>query len=280
MLVFCCQEYAAMTHQALASMEVVRRSMQVLECLNRRPLTTLRELHEDTGLPKPTLSRILDTLAALGYAKQVARGQGYRVTDGVLKLASGLRFIDHLVDAAIPFLREFTGTHGWPIYLAQIHGGAVRSRYTTSTESPLSFENTYYGQPMCAFDTAIGHVGLAYATAHERRAILLSLGKLGEDPRQHEHRLQQCEALFERVRELGYAVTPRMPRHKMVGIAVPLLHQSRSIAGLAMRFPRSVMSEQVAIDKFLLPLQSLAQHIVAQAVPALEQRSAARKTAE
>ena len=72
------------------------------------------------ALPRPTVVRLLHTLIALGYAARVSREQGYRLTDRVLGLSESIRFVDHLVDAAIPHMRRFTAEHGWPLYLATL----------------------------------------------------------------------------------------------------------------------------------------------------------------
>ena len=89
-----------------AVIEPIRRAFVVLEALNRRRSTTLTVLAAETGLPRPTLVRLLQTLIALGYASRVSREAGYRLTDHVLALAGGVRFIDHLVDASIPAMKS------------------------------------------------------------------------------------------------------------------------------------------------------------------------------
>ena len=38
-------------------------------------------------------------------------------------LAGGVRFIDHLVDAAIPHMSRFTREQGWPLHLATLSAG-------------------------------------------------------------------------------------------------------------------------------------------------------------
>ena len=83
----------------MAVIEPIRRAFAVLEALNRRRATTLSLLAAETGLPRPTLVRLLQTLIELGYASRVSREAGYRLTDQVLTLAGGVRFIDHLVDS-------------------------------------------------------------------------------------------------------------------------------------------------------------------------------------
>ncbi len=98
----------------------VVRALQLLEALNRQSASSLGELHAATGLPKPTLLRMLATLMAAGYAARISSQAGYRVTERVLALSGGLRFIDRMVDAAVPAMTGFTREHAWPIGLAKI----------------------------------------------------------------------------------------------------------------------------------------------------------------
>src|SRR3954469_16636583 len=120
--------------------EPVRRSFLLLEALSHRRSSTLPVLTGETGLPRPTVVRLLHTLIALGYAARVSRQQGYRLTDRVLGLSESIRFVDHLVDAAIPHMRRFTEDHGWPLYLASLSQGAIIIRHSTAPESPMAFE--------------------------------------------------------------------------------------------------------------------------------------------
>lgn len=104
---------------ALPVVEPVRRSFAILEALSRRPRGTISELAAESGLPRPTVVRPLQTLIELGYVLRISRQLGYRLTDRVLGLAQGIRFIDHLVDAAAPHMRRFARQHGWPLTSAR-----------------------------------------------------------------------------------------------------------------------------------------------------------------
>src|ERR1700741_1677667 len=126
--------------------EPVRRAFIVLEALTRRRSTTLSVLAAETGLPRPTLVRLLQTLIELGYASRVSRQDGYRLTDHVLALAGGGRFINHLVDAAIPHTSRFTKEHGWALHLPGLCPGAMATRHSTAPESPMSFETAGYNR--------------------------------------------------------------------------------------------------------------------------------------
>jgi IclR family mhp operon transcriptional activator len=121
-----------MTLSSPSAIEPVERAFRVLEVLNRHPISTLAQISAAATLPKSTVSRLLETLVALGYATRVSRQLGYRITDRVLGLAAGMRFIDHLVDMAAPPMSDFTRDSGWPLYLGTISAGAVFIRYSTA----------------------------------------------------------------------------------------------------------------------------------------------------
>jgi IclR family transcriptional regulator, mhp operon transcriptional activator len=58
---------------ALPVVEPVRRSFAILEALSQRPHGTILELTTETGLPRPTVVRLLQTLIELGYVMRARR---------------------------------------------------------------------------------------------------------------------------------------------------------------------------------------------------------------
>ena len=234
--------------------EPVRRAFIVLEALNRRRSTTLSVLAAETGLPRPTLVRLLRTLIELGYASRVSRQDGYRLTDHVLALAGGVRFIDHLVDAAIPHMSRFTSEHGWPLYLATLSSGAMAIRHSTAPESPMSFETAGYNRRSPMLQGALGRAWLAFCSEDERRTILRGIGAR-QGP--------ALAAVFERIRHDGFAFT-RPPRPTRIhGIGVPILGKGRVLGSLSMRFPRTAMSEEAVGQRYGRRLTQVARSIAA-----------------
>lgn len=240
--------------------EPVRRSFVLLEALSRRRISTVSVLIEETGLPRPTVVRLLHTLIAVGYAARVSREQGYRLTDRVLGLSGSIRFIDHLVDAAIPHMSRFTADHGWPLYLATMGYGAVTIRHSTAPESPMSFESAGLNSRRSVLQSAVGRVWLAFCSDEERRTVLRDLGGLG--PR----RQAALEAALLHIRGAGHAFTPLNPRTRLHGMAVPIRHRQRMLGCLSMRFPRSAMSEDEAAARFGKRLPLLARAIAVDVV--------------
>ncbi|MFZ5783023.1 MAG: helix-turn-helix domain-containing protein [Pseudomonadota bacterium] len=236
--------------------EPVRRSFAILEALSRRPHGTLSELTAETGLPRPTVVRLLHTLIALGYATRISRDAGYRLTDKVLGLAQGIRFIDHLVDAAAPHMRRFTREHGWPLYLGTISHRAITIRFSTAPESPLSFERAALQRRSPILSGALGRAWLAFCPEEERRAVLRDLG-VREDA--------ALAAAFARIRRDGYAFPASTRPTKLQGIAVPIRKHGRVLGCISMRFTHSAMDDSEAGRRYGPLLQALAAIIAADA---------------
>ena len=167
---------------AEAVIEPVRRSFAVLEALSRRRTSTLSVLADETALPRPTVVRLLHTLIALGYAARVSREQGYRLTDRVLGLAESIRFVDHLVDAALPHMSRFTD-RAW---LAALSRDLERRRHhhppfdRAGKPDVVRGRGAQHAPPVLI--SALGRAWLAFCPDDERRAILRDIG--GLTPRQ------------------------------------------------------------------------------------------------
>lgn len=245
-----------------AVIEPVRRSFALLEALSRRRTSTLGTLTAETGLPRPTVVRLLHTLIALGYAQRVSREQGYRLTDRVLGLCKSVRFVDHLVDAAMPHMSRFTSEHGWPLYLATLSYGAITIRHSTAPESPMAFEGAALNTRRPVLISALGRAWLAFCPDEERRNILRDIGGL---TRRQEAAL---DALLTRVRRDGYAFTQPPRPTRLHGMAVAVRQGDRKggrvIGSLSMRFPRSAMTEEEVALRFGKRLAAVARAIAAE----------------
>src|SRR5579871_4296572 len=232
--------------------EPVGRSFAIMEALSRRPRGTVAVLADETGLPRPTVVRLLKTLVELGYAMRISREAGYRLTDKVLGLAQGIRFVDHLVDVAAPHMSRFTRKYGWPLYLGTISDRAITIRHSTAAESPMSFERSALQKKSPILVSALGRAWLAFCSAEERRAILQHLG-VRPDAR--------LAAFFAKIRRDGHAFTALPRNARLQGIGVAIRKGERVMGCVSMRFIRSAMSEDEAGARYSAPLNALAAAI-------------------
>jgi IclR family transcriptional regulator, mhp operon transcriptional activator len=239
------------------SSEPVRRTFKVLEAMNRRHVSTLPMLEKATGIPKPTVARLLEGLIALGYVSQVSRNLGYRITDKVLSLATGVRFVDRLVSAAQPHMDRFTKDTGWPLYLGTISAGEVTISYSTAPSSPRAFESAAYDLKFPPLQSAIGLAYLAFCPEVERQGIIRMItqqGGVGSVPARHPKSLA---IQLEDIRKAGYAGTRPPGARRIHGIATPIFLGEQVLGCLSIRFPRSAMNETQAAERFLPKLKQI-----------------------
>src|SRR5690606_16529409 len=116
----------------------VMRSLELLEALNRQRYTTIEQLYRQTGLPKSTIVRLLETLIAAGYAVRDVSGKGYQVTSQVNALSCGFHGAPQVVEAGRAWAQELTRMFNWPAAIAVLDRNAVQVCYTTSGESPVA----------------------------------------------------------------------------------------------------------------------------------------------
>ena len=215
----------------------VTRRFAVMEALSRRPHGTIAALAAKTSLPRPTVVRLLQRLVKLGYATRVSRDIGYLLTDKVLGLAQGIRFVDHLVNVAAPHMSQFTRKHGWPLYLGTISNRAMTIRHSTAAESPMSFERAALQRRSPILSSALGRAWLAFCSAEERCVVLRDLGVRPD---------AKLVAAFERIRRDGYAFTILPRSGRLQGIGVAIGKGERVMGCLSMRFIRSALTEEEA----------------------------------
>lgn len=239
----------------------VLRSFRLLEALNGARRATLAELHEATGLPKPTIVRLLDTLISAGYVRRVSRVAGYELTERVLRLSSGYRHTDLVVEAARPFLSALTAAYKWPVALATFDRDAMLVRISTRHESPFSTDPDWLNKRLPMLISALGRAYLAFCPDEERELILAVLRSSKAAVNATARDAKYVSALLAGIRRQGYANTAPMRGDPAMGIAIPIMHGDKAAACITMRYLGATMSEAQAVERYLAPMQRAAQGI-------------------
>jgi IclR family mhp operon transcriptional activator len=252
----------AMPLSSPVAIEPIERAFRILEALNRQRTSGLAELSEATELPKPTTARLLETLIALGYVTRVSRKIGYRITDRVLSLAAGVRYIDRLVHAAVPRMNEFTIRTGWPIYLGTISDAVVIIRYSTAPQSPMSFETAGYDLKFQINESALGLAYLAFCTPDERRTIVAAIRSTNGMPLT-KARTTALGRELQAIRKRGFSFTRSTRSIRVNGMAVPIIHREHVLGALTLRYPKRAMTETEVARRFAQSLTEVAAAIAA-----------------
>jgi IclR family mhp operon transcriptional activator len=243
------------------SIRSVERAIDVLQSLNRRPLSNLRDLHHDTGIPKPSIVRVLRTLEAKGLAAPGAGFGTYQLLSRVKSLASGFHHEPQIVEIAQERMIEFTRQEGWPLSLALLETDAMVVRACTIRFTALSLERAAIGRRLSLLTHAMGRAYLAWS-APNQRAILLTLLRDPQpgDPSLHDSPGDDpaaLEALFTSIRQQGFALRDPLLNPRSATMAVPVFENGRILATLGFTWITAAMTVEQARQRYLAGLNQM-----------------------
>ena len=251
----------------------LERGLLVLQALQMQPDSSLHELHTVTGISKPSLLRILHTLAQAGLVTR-------RLADGRYRIGSTLSHAppsrrahrDRIAEAAAPVLERLCERVSWPSDLMVPAGDHMEIRETTRKRSPFLLQPERIGLPVNWLRTAVGRAYLAYCPAKERQrivALLSSSTKLEDRLAREPVRLG---AILAEVRARGYGTRDSVhvggyyggPPHAdgLLAIAVPLRDGPRVIGAINMLWLRPAFTVEAFAARHLSELQVAAAEIV------------------
>ncbi|APH71606.1 IclR family transcriptional regulator domain-containing protein [Aquibium oceanicum] len=242
----------------------VERALSVLQEMNLQPYTSVGHLHARTGLPKPTLVRILQTLEHAGYVENDPRLGGYQLSALVSSLSSGYHKEPMVVEAGRPWAIALTRKHQWPVSISLLDRDAVVVRFSTVPDSSVSPFHKTVNMRLPLITRGMGLAYLAFAAPEEFDLIVGMLRK-SEDPEdelaRHPEKLDRLIAL---TRERGYAIrSPQVEPRNSNTIAVPVFNDNgRVVASLGLTYFTSAFSSQTeACERYASVLKSASQEI-------------------
>lgn len=246
------------------------RTIAVLRALNVHNGATVAELSAATGISRPALYRILETLREAGYVAVNLPRQKYCLTMLVRTLAQGYSDEDWVTQIARPVLIALQKKVLWPVDLGTFMDNAMWIRETTRQRSPLTIDRGVVGLRFPMLGGATGRAYLAFCPPDERALILANL----------RHSLDAGDALIvcpaaveellETTRLQGYGLRHREPPLDTDAIAVPILVDERVLGCINMTFiARSLTPDKAA----RLHLQDL-REAAAQIASAVREREA------
>jgi len=258
------------------------RVIDLLQSMNRRACSTLHELHLDTGIPKPTIVRLLQTLSTRDIVQHAPQYGAYLLGTQAASLSSGYHGTPKLVQAAIAPLNQLTATVRWPVAIATFDRDAMVVRYSTIPLSPLSLLQSSVNMRLSMTDRALGRAYLAWCTPQEQQHILAIIQRTEAGRVLDTATLQACLA---QVRADGYALRDPTLRPVSSTIAIPVFEHGHVVAAIGLTWISSSLSRSDVVARYLRPLQHTAAaigrnllRISTRAVPLRPSSSVRRKT--
>ena len=246
---------------AARPVNVVVRALNLLRALNRQPISTVDVLHRQTGIPKPTIVRLLQTLEAEGLVKRAPQYGAYYLTSGVTALASGYHSEPRIVEASARFADALTRELQWPVSVAVLEGDAMVVRYSTIPQSPLSFFHSTIGMRLSLLSQALGRAYLAFCEPAAQDALIELLVRADRAEDRITGGAQAIRGMLDTVRARGYALRDPHVRPESATIAVPILEGGHVIATLGLTWFSSALITEAAVRRFLPHLQESAGSI-------------------
>jgi IclR family mhp operon transcriptional activator len=246
---------------AARPVNVVVRALHLLRAMNRQPVSTIDTLHKQTGLPKATIVRLVQTLVSEGLVKPAPKYGAYYLTAEVNALASGYHSEPRIVEASAAVADALTRSLKWPVSVAVHDGDAMIVRYSTIPESPLSFFHSTINMRLSLLRQALGRAYLAFCDPLAQQALLELLAHDAAPDVAAEAAAPATQQMLAQVRSQGYALRDPRVRPESSTIAVPIFEAERVVATIGLTWFSSTMSGAQAVERFLPALKQAAADV-------------------
>ena len=238
---------------------------------------TLQRLVEETGLPKPTLHRMLQQLEGAGLLQREGDGRQYGTGVRLRRLAENLLLNDSHHGARHAVLRHLVEEVSESCNITALSGSEVIYLDRVETAAPLRFY-LHPGSRVPAHCSASGKIFLAQMTPAQRRR-LLAHGPLEKYTAKTVTDLAGLEREVQRVKKDGYAFDEEefLPGLLCIAVAVPA-PVARSNLCVAIQAPVMRANAETA-RRWLPALQRAARSLAAidtEAPPLRSARARAR----
>ncbi len=226
------------------------RLFALLEVIaSKDDLVSLQGLVEETGVPKPTMHRMLQHLEAAGILQRDADGRHYSTGVRLRRLAENILLNDTLHAARHEVLRRLVDKVGESCNLTALSGSEVLYLDRVETDAPLRFF-LHPGSRVPVHCSASGKMFLSQMTPSQRQRLLARAPLQRYTPNTLTDP-KRLEAEIQRVRENGYALDVEEFLSGLLCVAVLVPTAERSNLCIALQAPVVRIAPERARD--LLP---------------------------
>ena len=239
------------------------RGLELLAALNRHGGATALTLARETGIPRATVYRLIETLEREGYVARSPSDERWVLRLKVRRLSDGFEDEEWISAVAAPALYRLTERIGWPCDLCTLEGTAMVIRETTHRVARFSIDRGMIGRALPVLQSSVGQAWLAFSRREERATLL---GLLAASDRAEEAAARRPAALARQlslVRRRGYALRPggTPPWPHTGSIALPVRQQGRVLGCVnAVWMARAVPTEE-GVRQCLEPLRAVVGEI-------------------
>ena len=231
------QEASAVTVKTMTSFRTIKsveKTLRVIEEMNLRQVSKVKELADALKVPAPTVVRILETLETLGFVRHIDRRTGYCITERVSTLSAGYHGVPAVFDKARLALEDLTEKLLWPAALATLDRDVMVVRYSTIPRSPLSHSQSTLNKRLDLLSRAHGRAYLAYCHDLERRHLYQTLSQTRVPKVTAGAIARKMAPTLRQVRLRGVAIRASDLDPETTTLAVPIIKNERVIATIGL----------------------------------------------
>lgn len=214
---------------ARPGIEVLNRAVDLLTAFTEGPgsMLSLAEIARRTGLPKPTLHRLLAALDVLGLVEKTS--SGYQLGIRLFELGEHVPRKQKLREAALPFLQDlFEASHD-TVHLAVLEGTDVVYLERIRGHKPINVASRVGGR-LPAYCTGVGKALLAFNP--EAALKVLAMPLVPRTP----YTITSHQVLAEelaRIRASGLSYDREENSIGIVCVAAPIMVDDRAIGAVS-----------------------------------------------
>ena len=236
------------------------RGLAVLSALNRHGGATALTLARESGVPRATVYRLLQTLLDEGYVGRGTADARFHLRLKVRSLSEGFADEQWIGEIAGPALAELTRRISWPSDVLTLAGLKMVIHETTHRIAPLSIDRNMVGQPLPILGSASGLAYIAFAPTKERETLLALLARssdphdaLARDP-------VQVSRLIAATQRRGYGLRQGGQIWPHTGsLALPVRVGRRLLGCINTVWMARVISAKEGVSRCLEPLRDARQ---------------------
>ena len=250
----------------------VLRAFDVLLTVNRLKEASVGDIYRETGLNRPTIVRMLETLMYAGFVSRHPTQAVYLPTGRTLDLSCGYQKHEEMATVAAPVLVSLHKELQWPSDVAVFDRDAMVVARTSRGEGFLHF-NRRPGYRAPLLGTSLGMAFLAFCAEETRQSALTALSSSTDPWNAIIKQPEKLKRLLATVRRNGYATmntaySDVSYNGAASAVGLPILINGVAVGSLNFMYLRSSIDEAGAIARYLDPLQKAAAAI-AQALAAV-----------
>lgn len=242
--------------------EALSKGLRLLSCFSgERPAMRVKDLVEATGIPMPTVFRLVATLEEEGYLERTPAGM-VRPGTGVLALGfAAMQGLD-LVETSAATIRELAAYTGETVNLGVLYQDQVLFVARVARSNTILAADIRVGSTVPAVFSSIGKVILAYMPENKLRTHINDASFEGTWGPRAVRSVKALESQLEEAREYGYLVQRDEAIPGLSSLAAPIWQADATVpAAINIAVPSAEYTTKQLLDRLLNPLLAASREI-------------------